>query len=89
MSKDLYQTPPSSTVWRIWDPVEQKFCCSGRGLYASSGRSFWATRSAMARAYSALPLAIKLRADMQEFALVKREVADELHPAPQAQPVAV
>ena len=72
MSKDLYVN--STFVYRIFDPIEDKFCCSGRGLNANNGRSIWTSRGAAARALVCMPDGIKDRLIIKQYALVETEI---------------
>lgn len=67
--RDLYQE--GEVVYRIWDPVEGKFCCSGRSLYASNGRSMWLAYSGAALALKYMPDDIRDRLVIKEFELVE------------------
>ena len=67
--RDLYQS--GTTVFRIYDPVADKFCCSGRGLYANNGRSVWFARSAAVNVLKKLPAEVRERAIIKEYALVE------------------
>jgi hypothetical protein len=58
-------------VFRIWDPVEGKFCCSGRGLYAKNGRSIWMSTGAVGVALSHMPEDIKDRLIIRAYELVE------------------
>ena len=69
MSKPLYQGG-EQIVYRIYDPVEGKYCCSGRGLYASNGRSVWFIKGAATTAFSHLPTEIQARAEIVPCRLV-------------------
>jgi len=63
-------------VYRIYDPVEGKFCCSGRGLYAKNGRSIWLALSGAKLALKHMPAPIKDRLVIREFELA--EVREEM-----------
>ncbi len=69
MSKELYAS--QTFVYRIFDPIEKKFCSSGRGLYAHNGRSMWGGKGAAKVALSNMPEEIKSRLIIKEFLLVE------------------
>ena len=69
MSKELYTS--QTFVYRIFDPIEQKFCASGRGLYAHNGRSIWGGKGAAKVALSNMPEKIRGRLIIKEFVLVE------------------
>lgn len=58
------------TVWRIWDPVEEVYCRSGRGLYAKNGRSIWMTKSGASNTRNRLLVEIRDRVEIREYVLV-------------------
>ncbi len=60
-------------VFRIYDPVEKKFCCSGATLYGKT-RSIWANKSGAINALSHMPDDIKDRLEIKKFQLL--EVAE-------------
>jgi hypothetical protein len=74
MSKDLYQA--QTVAYRIYDPVEQKFCCSGRGLYAHNGRSVWLSKAGASVALRNMPAQVKARARIRTFNLVERDLQE-------------
>lgn len=59
-------------IYRIYDPVAEKFCSSGRGLYAKNGRTFWAAKGAVMVALANMPAEIRGRLIVRTFEL--REV---------------
>ena len=69
MSKDLYAS--QTYVYRIFDPVENKFCSSGRGLYAHNGRSMWGGKGAARVALANMPEEIRSRLVIKEYLLVE------------------
>jgi hypothetical protein len=60
-------------VFRIFDPVEKKFCSSGATLYGR-GRSIWANKSGVVNALNNMPDDIKGRLEIKKFQL--EEVVD-------------
>lgn len=77
MSKELYAS--QTFVYRIFDPVENKFCSSGRGLYAHNGRSMWGGKGAAKVALSNMPKEIRSRLIIKEFFLVETAPNKCLH----------
>lgn len=69
--RELYD-PAAQTgvVWRIWDPVEEKFCSTGRSRYAKNGRSVWMSKGAASVALGQMPADVKARAVVREYNLV-------------------
>ena len=59
---------PNEIVYRIYDPVEERFCESGRGLYAKNGRSVWFGKTGAAVAKRYMPN--KERLEIRMFELV-------------------
>lgn len=70
MGRNLYAAKNKS-VWRIWDPIEQKFCSSGTSLYATGGRSVWLGLGGCKAALREMPKEIRDRAEFKEFTLVE------------------
>jgi hypothetical protein len=68
--KNFYQDD-CGIVFRIFDPLENKYCCSGRGMFAKNGRSVWNSRAAVRVALSHMPKDIKSRLVIKEFALTE------------------
>lgn len=70
-SHSLYE-PAAQTgvVWRVWDPVAEMFCSSGRSLYAKNGRSVWMSKGAASVALGQMPADVKARAVVCAFNLV-------------------
>ena len=65
MSGKLHLQSLTTPIYRIYDPIENKFCCSGRGLYAKNGRSVWASRSAAMVALINMPKEVRERATIK------------------------
>ena len=61
-------------VYRIYDPKEDKYCSSGRGLYAQNGRSIWMSLGAVRVAFKNMPPDIKDRLKIQAFTLEPVEI---------------
>ena len=57
-------------VYRIFDPVENNFCESGRGLYAKNGRSVWFGEGGARLALRYMPKEIKDRLVIKAYRLV-------------------
>ena len=66
--KDLYQS--GCVVYRIYDPMAKQFCCSGRHLYATNGRSVWFAKSAAVNVRNGLPQEIRSRVVIKPYRLV-------------------
>lgn len=58
-------------AYRIYDPVEDKFCSSGRGLYSSNGRTIWISKSGAKLALKHMPPEIKDRLVLKEYTLIE------------------
>ena len=63
----------SQKVYRIWDPVEQKFCSSGRSMYANNGRSIWMTKGAATMAKKTMPK----HTEIKEYILIETTKENE------------
>ncbi len=70
MSRDLY-AGKTEFVFRVFDPVENKYCSTGRSLYAGNGRSVWANKSGASNARNNMPDEIKDRLEIRKFQLVE------------------
>lgn len=60
-----------NVVYRIFDPVQNMYCSSGRGFYAHNGRSVWVSKGAVKNALRNMPVEIRDRLIVKEFALVE------------------
>lgn len=69
MTRDLYVS--QDIVWRIFDPEECRFCVSGRGWWATNGRSVWFSKSAAGVAKAHMPSKIRDRLVVKRFVLVE------------------
>jgi hypothetical protein len=70
--RNLYQKQKQITVYRLYDPVEKKFCCSGRSLYASNARSVWLGRGGVMNAKKNLPEEVRRRVELKEYTLIEK-----------------
>lgn len=70
MSRDLY-AQSTAVVYRVYDLVENKFCSTGRSLYAGNGRSIWANKSGASNAMRHMPDKLKHRLVVKKFILVE------------------
>lgn len=68
----------SNVVYRIFDPVEQRFCCSGRGLYSQNGRSVWMSANGVNSALRNMPKDIKDRLVIKKYFLIDKESVKRL-----------
>ena len=65
-------------VYRIWDPAQGEFCCSGRGLYAKNGRSIWMSPGAVGAALRWMPESIRDRLVIRVYELVEIDSMGEV-----------
>lgn len=72
MGRELYAND-SMKVYRVYDPIENKFCCTGRSLYSGNGRSVWFNKGAATSALKNMPDEIKDRLQIKAFMLVELE----------------
>jgi len=67
---ELYSGYVPSFVYRIYDPVEKKFCASGHSLYGK-GRSIWMNSGSANLALKYMPEDIQERLVIKKFKLVE------------------
>jgi hypothetical protein len=70
MGRDLYASN-AMKVYRVYDPQENKFCCTGRSLYSGNGRSAWFNKGGAVNARNNMPDEIKDRLEIKVFQLVE------------------
>jgi hypothetical protein len=63
-----YLVNDQNIFYRVYDPIEEKFCQSGRGIYAN-GRSIWTTKGTAANAKNNMPFHERLV--IKKFRLVE------------------
>jgi hypothetical protein len=68
---ELYtRTNKTEIVFRVFDPVEQKYCATGHSLYGK-GRSIWLNAGGASLAKRNMPDEIKERLIIKRFRLVE------------------
>jgi hypothetical protein len=66
----LYAATKSIVVFRVFDPVEDKFCSSGHSLYGK-GRTIWMNAAGATLAKMSMPTEIQDRLVIKKFRLVE------------------